>query len=386
MSREWTRVSFGDVVRLSRERSASPERDGLDRYVGLDHLDPGSLNVRRWGHVAEGTTFTSVFRPGQVLFGKRRAYQGKVALADFSGVCSGDIYVFEVNGSSLLPELLPFICQTSGFLEYAVGTSAGSLSPRTSWSSLADYQFTLPPIGEQRRIVSLLLAIVDTRDLYVRACEAATASTQALIAHLLSQVRRFTTDSRLQDHADVTYGLTVEPRRRNVVEQIPYLRVANVQRGRLDLTDVKTVGRGLDDDAYRLASGDLLIVEGHADASQVGRAAIWRNESAEMFHQNHVIRIRCHGSLKPEFLYFIMNAVHGRSYFRSHAKSTSGLNTINSTVVKRYNFPVPPLSVQAGVVQKVEVGMRLIERLAWRENALAGIHRTALDRLRRGES
>ena len=70
-----TRVAFGDVVQLSKERSTDPASDGFDRYVGLDHLDPGDLKVRRWGDTADGTTFTSVFRPGQVLFGKRRAYQ-----------------------------------------------------------------------------------------------------------------------------------------------------------------------------------------------------------------------------------------------------------------------------------------------------------------------
>lgn len=152
----WTKVAFGDVVQLSRERSSDPERDGHERFIGLEHIDPGDLRLRRWGNVADGVTFTSVFRPGQVLFGKRRAYQRKIAVADFSGVCSGDIYVLEPKGKALLPELLPFICQTEAFFEHAVGTSAGSLSPRTNWESLASFEFTLPPIEEQRRLVVAL--------------------------------------------------------------------------------------------------------------------------------------------------------------------------------------------------------------------------------------
>ena len=152
----WSRVAFGDVVRLSRERSSDPEDDGFQRYVGLDHLEPGELQLRRWGDLSEGTTFTNVFRAGQVLFGKRRAYQRKVAVADFDGVCSGDIYVFEAKRERLLPELLPFICQTDGFVEHAVGTSAGSLSPRTNWESLASYEVNLPPFEEQRRIANAL--------------------------------------------------------------------------------------------------------------------------------------------------------------------------------------------------------------------------------------
>ena len=165
----WTTVAFGDVVKLSKERSRDPEADGLERYIGLDHIDPNDLKIRRWGDVADGVTFTSVFRPGQVLFGKRRAYQRKVAVAEFSGVCSGDIYVLEPKNKHLLPELLPFICQTDAFFEHAVGTSAGSLSPRTNWKSLADFEFALPPIEEQRRIVDVLQAcegaLVALRDL-----------------------------------------------------------------------------------------------------------------------------------------------------------------------------------------------------------------------------
>lgn len=152
----WSRVAFGDVVRLSRERTRDPESDGLERYVGLEHIDPGALSIRRWGNIADGTTFTNVFRAGQVLFGKRRAYQRKVAVADFDGVCSGDIYVLESKNERLLPDLLPHICQTDSFFEHAVATSAGSLSPRTNWESLARYEFALPRLEEQRRLTSVL--------------------------------------------------------------------------------------------------------------------------------------------------------------------------------------------------------------------------------------
>lgn len=157
MKPNWQQVRFGDVVRLNTERVADPVAEGVERYVGLEHLTPEDLRIRSWGLVAEGTTFTNYFRPGQVLFGKRRAYQRKVAVADFSGVCSGDIYVFESKDPQvLLPELLPFICQTEGFFSYAVSTSAGSLSPRTNWTQLANYEFALPPLEEQRRMVTVL--------------------------------------------------------------------------------------------------------------------------------------------------------------------------------------------------------------------------------------
>jgi type I restriction enzyme S subunit len=157
--KNWQQVRFGEVVKLNTERVADPEAEGIERYVGIEHIEPEDLRIRSWGLVAEGTTFTNQFRPGQVLFVKRRAYQRKVAVADFAGVCSGDIYVLEPKDPEvLLPELLPFICQTEGFFNHAVGTSAGSLSPRTNWTQLANYEFALPPLEEQRRIANALEA------------------------------------------------------------------------------------------------------------------------------------------------------------------------------------------------------------------------------------
>lgn len=152
-------TKFADVVSLSSTRTADPASAGIDRFVGLEHIQPENLHIRSWGNVADGTTFTSTFKSGQVLFGKRRAYQRKVAVADFDGVCSSDIYVFESKDPQvLLPELVPFILQSEGFYEYAVKTSAGSLSPRTNWTHLANYEFPLPPVDEQRRIADLLWA------------------------------------------------------------------------------------------------------------------------------------------------------------------------------------------------------------------------------------
>ena len=178
----WRRVKFGDVVRLSKARSKDPLADGIERYVGLEHLEPGDLRIRRWGSVADGVTFTSVFQPGQVLFGKRRAYQRKVAVADFSGVCSGDIYVLDTNDAQvLLPELLPFICQTDAFFDHAVGTSAGSLSPRTNWTSLADFEFALPPRDEQIEFIRALNCADSARNESLRAIDSAWSLLRSLL-------------------------------------------------------------------------------------------------------------------------------------------------------------------------------------------------------------
>jgi type I restriction enzyme S subunit len=161
----WSRVRFGEVVRLGKESCKDPRAEGIERYIALEHMTPDDLKIRSWGDVSDGTTFTRRCRPGQVLFGKRRAYQRKVAVCDFDALCSGDIYVFESKDPTrLLPELLPFICQTEAFFEFAVGTSAGSLSPRTNWKSLVNYEFDLPPLDEQGQVARLLKAMLASLD------------------------------------------------------------------------------------------------------------------------------------------------------------------------------------------------------------------------------
>lgn len=141
----WKRVRFGDVVENCAD-TCDPGEAGLERFVAMEHLEPGSLHVPSWGNVADGTTFTRRCRPGQVLFGKRRAYQRKVAVAEFEAVVSGDIYVLALKDTQrLLPELLPFLCLSERFFQHAVGTSAGSLSP----------------LDQQRRIAEILWAVDD---------------------------------------------------------------------------------------------------------------------------------------------------------------------------------------------------------------------------------
>ena len=172
----WERVAFGDVVRNVNETVKDAAAHSIDRVIAMEHMDPGELEIERWGDVAEGTTFTRRVRPGQTLFGKRRAYQRKVAFADFDAICSGDIYTFEADETRILGEFLPFVVQSDSFFDHALDTSAGSLSPRTNWRDLANFEFDLPPLDEQKRIAELLWAVErerhGTRDLLAAAASA----------------------------------------------------------------------------------------------------------------------------------------------------------------------------------------------------------------------
>lgn len=154
----WKKVKFGEVCRQVNETARNPQEEGLIHVVGLEHIGSNDLHIRSWNTLERETTFTRKFVKGQVLFGRRRAYQAKVAYAEFDGICSGDILVFEAIKSKLLPELLPFMVQSQKFYNKAVETSAGSLSPRTKFKDLADLEFLLPTKDQQARLAELLWA------------------------------------------------------------------------------------------------------------------------------------------------------------------------------------------------------------------------------------
>lgn len=349
----WTHVAFGDVVRLARERASDPEEDGLDRYVGLEHIDPGDLTIRRWGNVADGTTFTNVFRAGQVLFGKRRAYQRKVAVADFDGVCSGDIYVFEPKGNGLLPELLPFICQTDRFFEHAVGTSAGSLSPRTNWESLAKFEFPLPPIDEQRRLVEALVAIDATCEGYRDIDQVSDRLRRALL------LDAFRPDRGAQDRfprhwtvrpasavGDVQLGQQRHPKFRTGSNVRPYLRVANVMDGWIDFTDLESMHFPEPDlRKFELLSGDILLNEGQS-TELVGRSAIYRGEIPGCCVQKTLIRFRCGPLLVPEFAHAYFQHLLYTGQFASMVVQTTSMAHLTAIRFKSVPVPVPPLEEQ----------------------------------------
>ena len=160
-----SRVKLGDVTREHKETIKGDKSNYP--IVGLEHLIPENIRLTQWDYNKENT-FTKVFRKGCVLFGRRRAYLKKAAYADFDGICSGDITVIEAIPEKILPELLPFVIQNDDLFDYAVGKSAGSLSPRVKWEHLKNYEFELPDIERQHELAKMLWSIVETKESYER--------------------------------------------------------------------------------------------------------------------------------------------------------------------------------------------------------------------------
>jgi hypothetical protein len=166
-------VKFGDICTEVKLTTKDPIGNGYERYIGLEHLDSGSLKIKRWGVIAEDRpSFTRVFKKGQILFGRRRAYLKKAGVAEFDGICSGDIIVMEAKSNSQLEGLLPFIIQSDGFWAWAVKNSAGGLSPRTKYKSLEPFEVHLPrDISSSEDILNKSEEIFDKSNLSYRCAD-----------------------------------------------------------------------------------------------------------------------------------------------------------------------------------------------------------------------
>lgn len=157
----WKRVRFGDVVKQMKEQ-VSPEADGLERYVAGEHMETENVHIRKWGTVGDGylgPAFIRGFRKGQVLYGSRRTYLKKVAVAEWDGVTANTTFVIEAVEGKLLQELLPWLMLSERFTKHSVQESKGSTNPYINFPDIAKFEFDLPPLDQQRRIAAILWAV-----------------------------------------------------------------------------------------------------------------------------------------------------------------------------------------------------------------------------------
>lgn len=227
----WKRVKLGEVAAASKEK-IDPHDGTVDRFVAGEHMDTDDLKIHRWGGPDEvdlGPAFHRRFRPGQVLYGSRRTYLRKVAVADFEGVCANTTFVVETNDAQvLLQEFLPFVMTSEPFHSFAIAESKGSVNPYVNWSDIARYEFHLPPLDEQKRIADLLWSVEQHRVKLVDLVNALKLSATVLIADLrdTSPSVKFVRDVATIRNGQ-NYPKTMQDGRKG---DVPFFKVADLDR------------------------------------------------------------------------------------------------------------------------------------------------------------
>lgn len=350
---KWKMVKFGEVVKNVNLVERDPRAAGIKRIVGLEHIEPDNLHIYRWNSPEDGTSFTRKFLPKQTLFGKRRAYQRKVAYAEFEGLCSGDILTFESkNKKILLPELLPFICRTQVFFNYALGTSAGSLSPRTSWSALKEFEFLLPPLEEQKQIAEILWAaddvivsfenVLKNHNIFIR-CEV-----ERILESLdCNEMGLLETLSRSPES-----GCSAPPSPSETGHWVLSLSALSADGYRLG--NLKPVVKTTEMLKACLRKGDLLLSRSNT-AELVGFAGIFNEERVDVSYPDTMMRLSVNKKLiLPEFLEIVLLSNSGRKHMLKTASGTSNsMKKINRKTLSEFYFPVPSIEVQKNIVKNI---------------------------------
>lgn len=254
---------------------------------------------------------------------------------------------------------------------------------------LKEVNVLVPPLWEQRRVARVLStwdhAVSVAGQLWANWLEQVRLTRETLVAAALNHPR-----VPLSEVAEVRTGLAKGKSGQRDAIQVPYLRVANVQDGHLDLNEVKLIEVAAEQvGRYSLQAGDVLMTEG-GDFDKLGRGTVWSGEIDPCLHQNHVFAVRPHrGRVHPGFIAALAASDYGRSYFLSCAKRSTNLASINSTQLKALPIPLVPMVEQARFVAVMETATKaarasedMVDRLVQEKSALMSALLTGKRRVR----
>ena len=352
----WTRVAFGDVARQVKDH-VDPVTEHLRRYVAGEHMDTDELRIGRWGTVGDGylgPAFHMRFRPGHVLYGSRRTYLRKVAVAEFEGVTANTTFVIENRDPDvLLPELLPFIMQTESFHEHSIEKSKGSVNPYVNFSDIAAYEFALPALDEQHRMANVLSAVTE-------ACQTFSGVDHALRQAELSAVQTQLNGNERRPAVPVA-DLLLEPPR-NGISASPISLSEGLRHARMKTVSVSAVDRGRFDPAHAIKhvgvdaatarpflvqDGDAFVVRGNGNRGLCGQAGLAEASYDDLVYPDLLIRLRFDPTrILPAFAVAQWNLPPVHRELSARAKSTNGIWKVNGQDVRVHELVVPALSEQ----------------------------------------
>ncbi len=325
-------------------------------YIDIASIDQAEKRIRGPKRLAvelAPSRARQQVQPGDILVSTVRPNLNAVAQIDSltDAIASTGFCVLRPDEHRLSSRYLFHWVKSPSFIDEMVRQATGASYPAVTDAIVKSSRIPLPPMDEQRQIAKIL---DQAEELRAKRRVAITLLDQLPHAIFLEMFGDPTTNPKgwtltnLGAVADVQGGLQVSSSRRALPLETPYLRVANVYRGCLNLSEIKLI-RATESEIARtaLATDDLLIVEGHGNPAEIGRAALWDGSINPCVHQNHLIRARFDQSaIIPSFASSYINSMAGRQHLLRAGNTTSGLNTISVSDVKRTPILRPPLEAQ----------------------------------------
>ena len=323
-------TKFGNIV---REVKVNVDRDNnpYEFYIAGDHMDSEDLTIHRKGKFSTddvGPAFTRIFKPGQILYGSRRTYLKKIAVADFEGICANTTFVIETKDDNVfLQSLLPFIMLSDKFTEWSVSHSKGSTNPYVLFSDLASYEFELPSLEEQRVLAEKLWAAYRLKESYKRLLAATDEMVKSQFIEMFGNHSTTPVSHYIAGSYPGEWGM--EDKDGSGVKVIRTTNFTNA--GKLDLTDVVT--RSIIEKKVKRKTikkfDTILERSGGTAENPVGRVVLF--EEDDQYLCNNFTQVLRFKDIDPRyafyslFYYYQMN----KTAVRSMGSKTTGIQNLD---------------------------------------------------------
>lgn len=358
----WESFRFEEIAQKI-SKTVDPNSTTLETYVGLEHIDPDDIHIRRFGSPDDVSGGKLKCYPGDVIFGKRRAYQRKAAIADFEGICSAHAFVFRANPEVIDPKLFPFFLHSDQFMHRMVDISVGGLSPTINWGDLKHQEFLLPPKSEQARLAELLWAMDEViereREVLEKTINLKSSVRKELLEgpkdrpfEYLGSLKSSWGYTTLNNLASIKGRIGWRGLKQSeYVEEGPYLIAGkHINEGKInwDACDMITEERYLESMEIALRQGDVIFSKDGA----IGNPAMLRNLPGKATLNSTMMLIRPNEKLDSEFLYQILLSAYFER-LKYSCLSGSAIPHIFQGDMKNFQFPIPPVSEQESIGKRL---------------------------------
>ena len=398
---EWSEKKLGDIAETTS--GGTPDRKnqvffgGSIPWVKSGELEDTFINDTEEKITSEGLkrSAAKLFPSGTLLMAMYGATVGKTALLKIDAATNQAVCAIFPRADRAGTDFLRYalVYQRPEILKLRYGGA----QPNISQQVIRDLVVPLPPLAEQRKIASVLGLVQRAIEQQERLTELTQELKKSLMHKLFTEGLRGERQKQtgidampeswkvklLRDCCLVQTGIA-KGRKVEASEALilPYLRVANVQAGHLDLSEMKTITiRRKEKDRYMLRKGDVVLTEG-GDFDKLGRGFIWDSEIEDCIHQNHIFAVRVDRSqLLPEFFAHLSQSPYGKAYFLSVAHKTTNLACINTTKLKGFPVLIPTLTEQEEIVRMLGVVNAKLAHHVRKEQSLSDLFRTLLHQL-----
>ena len=336
-----TRYRFDQIAENSTAKK-KPEESDRNRYVGLEHLDPGTLEVTRWGAEVTPKGDKLLMKKGDVLFGRRRAYQKKVGIAPFDGIFSAHGMVLRPKADVVDPMFFPFFISSDMFLDEAIRVSVGSLSPTANWKDLRTLEFDLPSPGKQRELAGILSEAESLKGHYRKLLTTCDDVVKSQFVEMFGRLN--STDLKpLKDVCSIITDGTHQPPK-FVDRGIPFLFVSNITSDTVNYDTNKFISVEDYEQLIRrtpIEVGDVLV----SAVGSFGHPAIVEDDRPFCF-QRHIAYLKPrHDLIDSNYLHAALLSEDAQRYMNRCAKGAAQ-RTVTLKSFKEMKVPVPPFSLQ----------------------------------------